>query len=43
MANTGLNEAETGMIDLQHSLIVAVDASSAPSNAGGNISVACGF
>ncbi|KAL3793013.1 hypothetical protein ACHAW5_003808 [Stephanodiscus triporus] len=43
VANTGLNEAGTGMIDLQHSLIVAVNASSAPSNVGENIAVACGF
>ena len=39
----GINDAGTGMIDLQHSLIVAADASSAPSNVGVTIPVACGL
>lgn len=43
VANTGLNDEATGLINLQHSLTVAAGASSAPSNAWPDIAVVCGM
>lgn len=43
VANPGLNEVSTGLIDLQHSIVVAPGETSAPSNSGPDITVACGM
>ena len=44
VANVGLNNQVTGMIDLQHSVTVAAGESSAPSNSPGeSIDVVCGI
>lgn len=43
VANTGLNDEATGMIDLQYSVTVAAGESSAPSNSGPDIQVVCGM
>mmetsp|Transcript_3366 Transcript_3366/g.5854 ORF Transcript_3366/g.5854 Transcript_3366/m.5854 type:complete len:259 (+) Transcript_3366:195-971(+) len=43
VANMGLNDEATGMIDLQYSVTVATGESSAPSNSGPDVLVVCGM
>ena len=43
VANMGLNDEATGMIDLQYSVTVAAGESSAPSNSGPDVSIVCGM